>query len=386
MTKKEVDAIKEPGLHPIGDNLYVKINGGRSWVLRYFHAGKRRHMGLGSTALTPLAEARDKVVDAMRLLRTGVDPLDQKHAGTGPIVTFGEVLEQYLGKQAPEWKPGAEVKWRQEATKYLDVLATIPVAKIDDAAVMRVLEPIWLSKTTTAMRVRGKIESILTYATARKLRKGENPARWKGHLEELLAKPSLVAPAKPVEALAPRDMPELVAGLRKDGRLSAALAEFVVLTAVRSDEARLAVWSELDLEAKTWTIPAARMKAKVEHKVPLSSAAIAVLERPKEGPYIFGGANPIGHAAALEAVKRVSGKSDLTLHGARASFATWAGESTNFARDVVERCMGHATGNKVEQAYRRGEELEKRGAVMDAWATFLDQPAGATVVQMRRTK
>jgi integrase len=395
-TVKTVDAMRKSGIHPAGANLYVKIgtNGGRSWVFRFFFEGSRHNMGLGPVHMISMAEAREKIAAAQALLRAGINPLDQKHeaepkkAPKASTVTLGEVLDLYIRKTSPEWKAGADRVWRMEAKKYFGKLLPLPVSEIGDDEVMELLQPQWLEKTVTLMRVRGKLESLLGYATASGWRQGPNPAAWKGLLEHKLAKPGKFHKVKNSEALAPAEMPGFLAKLRTVDKVVAKLAEFTILTAARGDEARLAVWGEVDLSNKVWTVPAERMKTKIEHTVPLSTAALAILEGlPRSGEVIFAGSTgqALGHAAALEEVKRVSGNPDLTLHGSRASFRTWGGDISTFPADVIKQALAHSVGDKVDDAYNKGTALEKRRVAMEAWADFLAEPVGAdNVIPMRQ--
>ena len=279
----------------------------------------------------------------------------------------------------------------QHATRLaFPVIGKLPVAEVDTALVLRVLQPIWTTKTETAARVRMRIEHILSWATVQGYRTGDNPARWDKHLDNLLPPQAKVAPVKHHAALPYDELPAFMTTLRTQESVAAKALEFVVLTAARSGEVIHARWEEIDAAEKLWTVPAARMKGAKEHRVPLSDRAWAILENMKtirQGDYIFPGQRhrrPLG-ANALMVSLRSMGRADLTAHGFRSSFRDWCAERTNFPSEVAEMALAHAVGNKVEAAYRRGDLSEKRRRLMDQWAEFCNAApaADADVIPMR---
>ena len=269
-------------------------------------------------------------------------------------------------------------------------MGALPVQQIDAGLVVRVLEPIWTTKAETAGRIRQRIEAVLDSATARGYRSGENPARWRGHLQNLLPALTKVRRVQHHPALPYTEIGAFMAELRKETGLAARALELLILTATRTTEAIAARWFEIDLEQKIWTIPAERIKAGREHRIPLSSAAVALLHqlaKTKVNEFVFPGrpGKPLSDGALLKLLKRMMG-SNLTTHGFRSTFRDWAAEQTNFPRDVAEMALSHAIGDKVEAAYRRGDLLEKRRRMMEAWAAFVaTKPAtGKVVIPMQR--
>jgi integrase len=381
---------RKEGVHAVGGTpgLYLHVaGGGRSWILRYSFAGRRRDLGLGSLVDLTVAEAREEARKQRKLIRQGIDPIAAKHeqlaarkADSARRMTFRQCVTGYLDSHGDGWKNG---KHRQQWQNTLDTYAgaaigNLDVAKVDTPHVLRILEPIWKTKTETATRLRGRIESVLSWATVRGYRHGLNPARWKGHLDQLLAKPSKVARVEHYAALPYAEVGSFVEKLRRHEGIGAAALEFAILTAARSGEVRGATWAEVDMHARTWTIPAGRMKAAKQHQVPLSDAAIAVLAKmgkTRLNDFIFPGAKddkPLSDMS-LTAVLRRMGRRDLTVHGFRSTFRDWAAEQTNFSRDVAEMALAHAVGDKVEAAYRRGDLFEKRRRLMSAWARYCAQ-------------
>lgn len=275
------------------------------------------------------------------------------------------------------------------ATYASPLLGALPVAEIDTALVVKVLGPIWETRTETATRVRGRIEKVLDWATVSKYRQGENPARWRGHLDKLLANPSKVVKVAHHPALPWRDMGAFMAALRAQEGVAARALEFVILAAARSGEVRGATWEEIDLGAHLWIVPAERMKAKKEHRVPLSRSALALLKKlPREGNLVFPGARE-GKALSdmsLTAVLRRMQRTGITVHGFRSTFRDWCAESTGFPREVCEHALAHSLPDKVEAAYRRGDLLDKRILLMQAWADYCARPATAAKVTPIRSK
>lgn len=403
-----------PGIHVDGGGLMlvVKPSGSATWVLRYQLAGKRRDMGLGrarGVGAVGLAEARERAAEARKLAGQGLDPLDERRAAAEATeaeeraaaaaaeiqaMTFRRAARQYIDSHEAGWK---NAKHRQQWGNTLASYAyphfgDLPVADIGTAEVLAALQPLWTVKPETATRLRGRIEAVLDFARVRGWREGENPARWRGHLSMLFPQRGKVAAVRHHAALPWGEMPDFMRGLRGRTGSGARALEFAILAAARSGEVRGARWGEVDLEAAVWTIPAARMKAGREHRVPLSEAALAVLRAvrvltkdPKPGDLVFPGAKqgvPLSDMS-LTAVLRRMGRGDLTAHGFRSTFRDWAGEATGHPSEVAEMALAHAVGNKVEAAYRRGDLFEKRRRVMADWAAYCGQEAGGNVVPLR---
>jgi integrase len=404
---KALVAAGRPGAHADGGNLYLRIAGpsAAKWTLRYMLAGRAREMGLGAydpdgrRGLT-LAEARAAAADAQRLLRDGVDPLAHRRAeaeaaevraaeADAKSRTFREAAGLYVAAHDAGWRnPKHRAQWRATLDAYAHpLIGELPVGEIDTDHILRCLNPIWTAKPETAARVRGRIEAVLDYAAARGWRAGQNPARWRGHLSNLLPRRSKVAPVEHHAALPWREMGAFMARLRAQGGTAARALEFCVLTATRTGETIGARWSEVDLEAAVWTVPAGRMKAGKEHRVPLSGAAVAVLRamaplRPEEGDgFVFPGGKadgPLSSMAMLMLLRRM-GRGDLTVHGFRSAFRDWCEEATSTPHAVSEAALAHAIGDKVEAAYRRGDLFAKRRALMEEWARFCAEAPAAVV-------
>jgi integrase len=351
-------------------------------------------MGLGSFPEVSLALARQKARDARELVRQGINPIDAKDAARSAAVaaraaskTFAECAEKYIEIKSPEWTNVKHLsQWRTTIETFANpVVGKLFVQDVDTPHVVAILEPIWKTKTETAVRLRGRLESILDWATVRGYRAGPNPARWKGHLAVMLPAPSKVANAEHHAALPYSEMPDFMARLRAVEGESAQALEFAILTAARSGEVRGARWREVDFDAKAWTVPAERMKAKKPHRVPLSEAAVRLLRARPEGnlsDLIFPSSRngrQLSDMAMTATLRRL--QVDAVPHGlARATFKTWATECTGFPRVVIETALAHSLENKTEEAYWRGDLFEKRVRAMRAWAEFLNQPARATSV------
>ncbi|HRH79467.1 MAG TPA: integrase arm-type DNA-binding domain-containing protein [Thiobacillaceae bacterium] len=374
---------KVEGMHAVGGSrgLYLQCkNGGASWILRIMIDGKRRDIGLGSYHDVSLEEARDKCMDLRRKVRSGIDPLEDKRRAKqdrqiakAKAMTFAECVEAYLDAHEDAWKnPKHRQQWRNTLNTYaLPHFGDLPVAVIDTGLVMKSLEPIWKTKTETASRLRGRVEQILDWATVRGYRQGENPARWKGHMDKLLPKPSKVAKVEHHPALSYKELPGFILALRSMDGLGARALEFAILTAARSGEVRGATWPEIDLKSCMWIVPAERMKAKREHRVPLTAAAVDLLKalpRIDGADLLFPGTKGKLSDMTLSAVLKRMGRGDLTVHGFRSTFRDWAAEMTNHPREVAEMALAHAVGDKVEAAYRRGDLLKKRYRLMEDWA------------------
>jgi integrase len=409
LTAREVANLKTPGTHRASRNLYVQNEPAadgdvsRSWLLRYTLNGRAREMGLGALDLVTLAEAREKVLAGRKLLLEGVDPLEARKAermqallAAVSTMTFQECGNAYIAAHEPGWRnPKHRQQWRNTLGTYVyPVVGELPVQAADTAIVMKILEPIWTAKPETAGRVRGRIESILDWATVRQFRTGDNPARWRGHLEKLLPAKSAVRVVKHHAALPYVEAPAFMAAVREQDGIAARALEITILTVLRTGGAIGARWPEFDLQEKVWTVPKDRMKWKPgqtprDHRVPLCDRAIeilAALPREKGSDFVFIGGRagkPISNMAMLKLLARM-GRDDLTVHGFRSTFKDWAAETTGHTDIVVEMALAHAVGDKVEAAYRRGDLFQKRRRLMDDWARFCaSPPRGAAVVDLQ---
>jgi len=389
MGRLAVSRLIKPGLHTVGGvpglALQVLKSGGRTWILRVMIGNRRREMGLGGYPGVTLAMAREAAREARDMIRRGTDPIEAAKEARAALkvtptvgYTFRAAAEAYIASHEASWKnPKHRDQWTATLKNYAyPVMGKLDVAAIELPHVMRVLEPIWTKKTETAKRLRGRIEMVLDWATARGFRSGPNPARWRGHLDKLLAKPSKVHRITHHRALPIDEMASFMTQLRAAEGTGARALEFAILTAARSGEVRGATWKEIDLDARVWTISAARMKAAREHRAPLSKAAITVLNAmPAARPdaYVFKAAHGgrISDMTISAVLRRL--KVDAVPHGFRSTFRDWAAERTNYPNEVAEMALAHAVGNKVEAAYRRGDLFEKRLAMMDEWADFCSQ-------------
>lgn len=387
LTHLQVSKLKEPGLYGDGAGLWLKVTeqGSKSWIFRFTRAGRERWMGLGSFPDVSIVEARDTAAEYRKKIRNGIDPLQEKQdqaaalqSSQAKAVTFDWCAEQYIDAHKTGWKNAKHIdQWRNTITTYASpIVGALTVDKIDTAHVMKVLEPIWNTKSETASRLRGRIESVLDWATVRKYRSGDNPARWKAHLDNLLPARSKLARVKHHAALPWVDMGEFMFALRQQNGICARALEFAILTAARSGEVRGMTWAEVNLKSRMWIIPAQRMKAGNEHRAPLTEQALQVLRKVKDGTmsadsdFVFPGqktARPLSDMS-LTAVLRRMGRTDITAHGFRSSFRDWAAEATNYPRDMAEMALAHTVGDKVEAAYRRGDMFDKRRNMMDDWA------------------
>jgi integrase len=387
LTAMAVSKMKEPGLYADGGGLYLRVGptGAKSWIFRYMRNRHRRDMGLGPEHAISLADARLKAEELRKQLVEDQDPLqmrdDQRLARkleAAKTVTFKECAEDYIKAHAPGWRNAKHGdQWRNTLATYTyPIIGDLPVQSIDTGLVLKVISPIWESKTETATRVRGRMESILGWATVRSYRSGDNPARWKGHLDHLLPRRAKVQKVEHHPALPVEQMGSFMAALRKQDGIAAKGLELLILTATRTGEVMAARWAEFDLEKKLWTIPPERMKAGKEHRVPLSKAALSVLTAMKKADlseeFVFPGTRPkkpLSNMAFLQLLKRMK-RGDLTSHGFRSTFRDWAAERTNYPREVAEMALAHVVSDKVEAAYRRGDLLEKRYRLMEDWAKF----------------
>ena len=401
LTARRAETQKAPGLFADGGGLYLAVTGGgKSWIFRYQVAGRRRDMGLGSADTFTLAEAREKAREARRLVAEGVDPIEARRAGRAAkalaaqkAMTFKEVAERYIEAHKAGWRNAVHAKqWPSTLETYAyPVFGSLPVSAIDVGLVTKAIEPIWTAKPETAGRVRGRIEAILDYATARKWRTGENPARWRGHLETLLAKRSKVRRVAHHAALPYAEMAAFMAELRGQEGTAARALEFAILTAARTGEVIGARWTEINFAERLWTLPAERMKGGREHRVPLAPAALAIVENlaaTRRGDFVFAGAKggALSNMSMLMLLRRM-GRGELTAHGFRSSFRDWAAERTGFPAEVAEMALAHVVGNQVEAAYRRGDLFAKRRQLAESWAKFCyAAPAAGEVVSLRAAK
>ena len=384
-----------PGRYGDGGGLYLSVKSAeaRSWVFRYVRAGKMREMGLGPAsgrAAISLADARRKARTLHDIHREGRDPLEERKAGralqaaeAAKAVTFAEAADRFITAHRAGWRNAKHAsQWSATLVAYAyPVIGSLPVNQIDTGLVLKVLEPIWNGKPETASRLRGRIESVLDWAKARGHRQGENPAVWKGHLKNLLPARSKVRRVKHHAALPYAEIGSFVADLHEQDGTAARALEFLILTAARTGEVIGARWLEIDLSERLWIIPGERTKTGKEHRVPLSTRAFDILDQlPHDGDRVF----ELSNMAFLMLLRRM-GRSDITAHGFRSSFRDWCAERTNFPSEVAEMALGHAVGDKVEAAYRRGDLFEKRRQLMDAWAAFCAQPPskGERVVSIR---
>jgi integrase len=382
-----------PGKHEDGDGLRLVVSpgGAKKWVLRITVGGKRREMGLGSFPAVSLAEARENAADARRIAKAGGDPIaarEPKPASTVP--TFTQAAAAYIRAHRRGWSNIRHARtWPRSLKTYAGpVIGRKPVDLVTTEDVLKILTPVWTTRTETASRVQGRIESVLDFAAAHKWRDPVNPARWRGHLDKLLPPPGRIKVVRHQPAIPYQEVSGFMAELRMMESVSARALEFLILTATRTSEVLGATWSEIDLAASVWTVPPGRMKARREHRVPLSEAAMAVLQRVPRvagAAYIFPGARagrPLSNMALLQLMRGmghgVGGEiSDAVPHGFRSAFRDWAGEVSSFPRDVCEMALAHVIENKVEAAYRRGDLFEKRRAMMQAWADWCAGPTGA---------
>jgi integrase len=424
LTDTQVRKANVPGYYGDGGGLWLQVGptGRKSWIFRFMLNGKAREMGLGAYPDVPLAGsatdmlvagelrkvlvpgARDKAAHARRLIADGVDPIEAKRAGraenvaaTAKVRTFDECTKDYITAHRSEWKNAKHAaQWETTLATYASpFIGKLPVSEIDTALVLKVLEPVWAEKTETAKRLRGRVETILASATVAGYRTGDNPARWRNHLDLLLADPDKIAKKEHHAALPYNDIGSFLAKLREQPGTSPKAVELIILTAVRTNEAFLAKWDEFDLSHHVWTIPGERMKSKREHRVPLSKEATSLLRSLKqltggEG-HVFPGAKegqPMSNMAGLQLLKRMR-RQDITVHGFRSTFRDWAAEQTNFPREVAEAALAHVLKDKTEAAYQRGDLFQKRAKLMQAWADYcgrITTPASVTPIGRRKPK
>lgn len=386
LSAREVATAATPGWYSDGGGLWLRVgpSGAKAWAFRYRADGRERWHGLGALNAISLAEARNRAAECRKLRAYEIDPVEKRRAeraarrlDAANAITFKVAAEKYIAAHRSAWRNDKhKAQWSATLETYAyPEIGALPVAAVETGHVLRVLEPIWSSKAETAQRLRQRVERVLSWATARGYRSGENPARWRGHLDMTLPARAKVRRVKHHAAMAYGDLPAFMARLRLQDGIGARALEFAILTAGRTGEVIGATWDEIDMTAGIWTVPAGRMKAGREHRVPLSDAALAVVRRlhnAREGEHVFPGGRrgrPLSNMALLMALRRM-GRDDLTAHGFRSTFRDWAAERTTHPSEVAEMALAHAIGDKVEAAYRRGDLFERRRALMDDWAAF----------------
>lgn len=399
LTARKVETVREPGMYADGGGLYLQVTatGGKTWIYRFQIAGKRREMGLGSLAVLTLAAAREKALEARRDVQSGIDPIEARKASTARaaleaarLMTFEDAATEYVRTHRAGWRNAKHAaQWTSTLRTYAyPILGKLPIADVDTGLVVKVLSPIWTEKPETAGRVRGRVESILDWARVQGHRTGENPARWRGHLDHILPSRRKVARPGHHASMAYGDVPKFFLRLQAHDGLGARALELAILTAGRTGEVLGARWDEIDFDRATWTVPADRMKAGREHRVPLSAPALALLrklEAIRTGDFLFPGnrpGKPLSNMSMAMVLRRM--KMDCTPHGFRASFRTWAAEMTAFPEPVVEMALAHTIEDKVVAAYQRGDLFDRRAKLMDAWAGYC--AGAAKVVPLRKAQ
>lgn len=398
----EVKRIIHQGFYAVGGVsgllLQVSKGGSRSWILRARIGEKRRDIGLGGYPEVSLALARDRALEKKSLIAKGIDPVEEKRASKARLIasqrntiTFDDAADKVHETKSKEFKNEKyKAQWISAIRMYASpIIGKLPVSEIDLQHIKDVLEPIWLTKTDTAKKLRGNLEAILAWATVHEYRTGINPARWQGYLDQVFAKPSKISKVQHYKALPIDAMPAFMTDLRKQEGIGARALEFTILTAARSGEVRGATWDEIDLNSKVWTIPADRMKAGKEHRAALSDAAINVLKimpRFADNNLVFpsprgGMLSDMSLAAVLKRMKL-----DVVPHGFRSTFRDWCSERTHYPRDVAEMALAHTIKNKVEAAYRREDLLPKRALMMQDWANFIGTEKSADVISINDKK
>lgn len=389
LNARSVMTIKKPGRHADGGGLYLVVDkrGAKRWVFLFRQNGRLREMGLGGLTSVGLADARKLAESCRRSRASGLNPIETRKANTR-VPTFGDCADEFLAGMSKQWRNEKHrAQWRSTLTDYTTEIRGKPVNTIETEDVLRVLKPLWETIPETASRLRGRIERVLDAARAKGHRSGENPARWRGHLDKLL--PARQKLTRGHHAALPyQEVPAFIGRLRERDALAAQALEFTILTAARSGEVLRMKWDEIDLKEKVWKVPPERMKAGREHRVPLAQRAVAILERMnsvRTSDYVFPGARtgqPLSFMAMQMALRRMS--ENVTTHGFRSSFRDWCGEATNFPREIAEAALAHVVGDATERAYRRGDALEKRRKLMTAWAAYCEPKDRSNVVPMVR--
>jgi integrase len=398
LTQLDINRAAPPAMLGDGNGLWLQVrHNSKCWVFRYTRNGKSHSLGLGAADVVPLRRARELTLEHRRLLAEGVDPMAHKQArraaaevAAAGAATFRAFAEDYVRSHQHAWRSEPHrVQWTNSLERFAyPVIGHLPVRVIDTPLVLRILQPIWHTMPETASRVRGRLERILSAAKVAGLRSGENPAAWRNHLEALLPKPGKLHRVEHFAALPYQEVADFLVDLRTRRGLGARALEFVILTAARSAEVLGAKWGEVDLGQRVWTIPAERMKAGREHRVPLSGLEMALLQtlsEVRQNEYVFPG-NSDGKlgGSTMNMLLELMGRKGLTVHGFRSTFRDWAAEQTSYPSEVIEQCLAHAVGSAVERAYRRTDLFEKRRRLMDEWAKFCEKPAAvADVIPIR---
>lgn len=396
----KVEREKKPGYYLDGAGLYLQVSRSctKSWVYRFTINGRCRDMGLGSKNTVSLRDAREHASTCRKQVLNHIDPIEARNRRRSEArlayarsMTFAECAAAYVDAHRSGWNNAKHVaQWENTLATYAGpVFGSLPVQSVDTALVAKVLDPIWSTKPETASRLRGRVEAVIDWAAVRGLRSGENPARWRGHLDKLLPKRSQAHAVKHHAALNYKEIGAFIAGLRKQPGIAAKALEFLILTAARTGEVIGATWAEIDIGEKLWVIPAGRMKAAVEHRVPLSARAMDLINEMQigQGDFIFPGrkeAQPLSNMALLTLLERM-GRKDITAHGFRSSFRDWVAEETRYPREVAEAALAHRLADKTEAAYRRGDLFEKRRRLMNDWARYCDTvKAAGKVLPIRK--
>ena len=408
LSHRKVDTLKHPGMYGDGGGLYLQVTEGadgtprKSWLFRYSVGGRERQMGLGPLSDVPLAEARDRALAAREIRRAGKDPIAEREAAraeaslaSAKTMSFDDCATAYIAAHRAGWRNTKHAsQWTNTIATYCSpVFGKLSVQLVDVGLVMKSIEPIWATKPETAGRVRGRVERILDWAKVRGYRDGENPARWRGHLDHLLPARGKVRRVQHHAALPYIEVAAFVTALRGRDAIAARALEFAILTAARTSEVLGARWSEVDLDARLWAIPAERMKAGREHRVPLADRAIEILKgmkASKKNDYIFYGDRraALSNMSLLMLLRRM-GRNDITIHGFRSTFRDWVAEQTDCPSAVAEMALAHSIGNAVEAAYRRGDMLDRRRPLMAQWENYCTKPvtsASVTRMTARRNK
>ena len=396
LTALQVKQLKKRGLYGDGGGLYLQITkaGNKSWIFRYSVEGKQKNHGLGALHTFSLAEVREAARECRKLRQQGLDPIAEKkkRAVTAKLeaaqsLTFEDCTEQYVAAHKKGWKINRHTaKWWRALELYAyPTFGDLPVGQIDANTVFAALEPIWQDKNETASRVRSRIEQILDWAKVRGYRKGENPEIWKGNLSHLLLAREKVKKVQHMKSLPYADMPTFWKDLSKRSTPASIMLRFTILTVARTGDTRFAVWDEIDFDEKIWTIPGERMKAEKEHRVPLSSEALKILKAQKKkriNNFIFPGPlkdKAFSENAMLTVLKDMNLKGRATVHGFRSTFKVWASEQTDYSNEISEFALAHVQGNKVQEAYKRTDLLDKRVPLMEDWAAYCLSKSKAAV-------
>lgn len=399
LSDRAVRAKEAKGLYADGGGLYLQVSAGKSksWIFRFKRDGKVRDMGLGGWPAVSLADARERATSARRHHALGLDPIAERDAAVAQTrleaaraITFMQCAEKLIGSHEGAWRNKKHrQQWRNTLSTYAyPVIGSLPVADVDTTLVLKIIEPIWHTKTETAKRVRGRIERVLSWAKARGYRQGENPAQWRGHLDQVLPPPSKVRRVVHHPALAYREFPAFMVALRARESVSARALEFTILTTARTNESLCSTFDEISLRTKLWTVPAERMKGHREHNVPLCARALEIVEEMsaiRVSDYVFPGMKkdePLSDMAMLELLRGFglvdkAGRG-LTVHGFRSTFKDWAMEQTAYADFLSEMALAHISGDKAREAYARADLIKKRRALMNAWEAYSYSGTAAT--------